>query len=226
MIPFKPNAPVSIEVLKMPPEGSEEIAALAAEYARAMIARLPGCLSTVILESRDGERVVTYSEWTRDTERGSPRPTEGPAARKLHRLLGHLARARTGRFQPHCRIPSTAAPTLAIGGGGAILLGLFHLHNPDGEPELLGLVERTYSDAATADLGLRWAEIFRSSEGRTIAALSRWDSADAYESAMARPRVKPWLRRQVALCAPDVHLFEVVDVIRRAEGGAPAAPIF
>jgi heme-degrading monooxygenase HmoA len=217
MIPLHRSAYIFIDMIQNPPERSEEITALVSELAHSLIRQQPGYLSAAILESIDGNRVVKYSQWeSAETCRAATEKVSTCAPdRKCKRLLAHLSTPRARAFHLAGRIPATAQPTLAVGTKAVTLLSLFQLYNAANQRELLKVCGETTRYLRRQDCGLQWADLLKSLDGSTVAQLSRWETAEAYEKAMELPSVVGWLQRQVELSYPDVHLFEVMDLVPR-----------
>jgi len=218
MIPLKPDAFVFVHVFRTQPESSEEIVALASEMAHAFTSRQPGYLSAAVHESLDGERVVVYSQWESEEayRRSAVRALSDTEMRKYRRLLDHLAGAEPRSYRLTARIPRDTAPTIAVGTARATLINIFELFDSHQQRDMLAVVRETAERLSQANCGLVSSNVHVSLDGSAITNYAQWESADAFEAAMRSPELEPLLKKHIQLADPDVHLYDVVEVIPKA----------
>ena len=214
MIPIRRDAFIFVSTFKTQPESNGEIVALVSELAHVFFCRQAGYLSSAVHASLDGERVVNYSQW--DSEQSYrnavAHAVKDPGAMKFLRILEHLATIEPRYYLVSDQLPEDNT-TIALGTDRATLINIFKLHNPESQQALVDVLRETTAVLSKKNCGLLSSSLHVSLDGKAVANYAQWESADAFEAAMQLPVLRKLLRQHVELSEPDVHFYDVKEVI-------------
>lgn len=222
MIPLRRDAFTFVNTFQTQPESNEEIVALVSELAHVFFSKQPGYLSSAVHASLDGERVVHYSQWENETSYRDAvtHACSDPGALKILRILEHLSTNEPRYYQVQDQLEDSDSTTIALGTDKATLINVFQLYDPDTRDALIDVLRKTNAVLKERNCGLLSSNLHVSLDGKCVANYAQWESADKFEEAMELPALSGLLQKHVELSDPDVHFYEVVEVIPKAPARA------
>lgn len=97
---------------------------------------------------------------------------------------------------------------------GVRVISVFNV-GPEDQDEVVRMLIRTAREKICKQPGFLSTSINKSQDGRRVAIVSHWESADAFEAMFQKPDVVDYIRANIEVAQADWHIY---DIVHRIEG--------